>query len=138
MEYIAFQSPFGMVGRGAKWLKRVRFRPNSITGKQMSDIEIAQNAKLRRIAHLAKDRLGIDDEHLESYGHYKAKISLDFIDSLKSRPDGKLILVDGGAVRLRRGKGRRLPLSDWAMRSTTSRRRRSFVCVSRLSLLCLE
>ena len=58
-----------------------------------SDIEIAQNAKLRRIIPLIEDRLGIPDEHLEPYGHYKAKLSLDYIDTLQSRPDGKLILV---------------------------------------------
>lgn len=58
-----------------------------------SDIEIAQKAVMKRIVPLAKDRLGIDDEHLEPFGHYKAKISLDYIDSLSNRPDGKLILV---------------------------------------------
>jgi len=58
-----------------------------------SDIEIAQQATLRRISAVAKDRLGIDEEHLEPYGHYKAKVSLDYVDSLKGRPDGKLILV---------------------------------------------
>jgi len=58
-----------------------------------TDIEIAQRAKMERIAKLAADKLGIDDEHLEPYGHYKAKISLDYIDSLADRPDGKLILV---------------------------------------------
>ncbi len=58
-----------------------------------SDIEIAQKAKPLRIVNIAKDKLGIDDEHLEPYGHYKAKVSLQFIDSLSSRPDGKLILV---------------------------------------------
>ncbi|MGH8757816.1 MAG: formate--tetrahydrofolate ligase, partial [Burkholderiales bacterium] len=46
-----------------------------------------------RITKLAKDKLGIDEEHLEPYGHYKAKLSLDFVDSLKNKPDGKLILV---------------------------------------------
>ncbi len=59
----------------------------------LSDIEIAQQAKLKRIAALARERLGIADEHLEPYGHYKAKISLDYVDSLKDQPDGKLILV---------------------------------------------
>lgn len=59
----------------------------------LSDLEIAQSAKLRPIATLARERLGIDDEHLESYGHYKAKLSLNYIDTLKDRPDGKLILV---------------------------------------------
>jgi formate--tetrahydrofolate ligase len=59
----------------------------------LSDIEIAQKAKMRRIVELVRERLGIPDEHLEPYGHYKSKISLDFIDSLKNKPNGKLILV---------------------------------------------
>ena len=59
----------------------------------LTDIEIAQQAKLRRIAELAQDRLGIPDEALEPYGHYKAKVSLDYLDSLAGRKDGKLILV---------------------------------------------
>ncbi len=58
-----------------------------------SDIEIAQAAKLVRIAKLASERLGIDDEHLVPYGHHKAKLSLGYIDSLKDRPNGKLVLV---------------------------------------------
>ncbi len=59
----------------------------------MSDIEIAQKANMRPIIDLAKDRLGIAPEHLDPYGGYKAKLSLDYIDSLKDRPNGKLILV---------------------------------------------
>jgi formate--tetrahydrofolate ligase len=58
-----------------------------------SDIEIAQAAKKRPILDLAKERLGIAPENLEPYGHYKAKVSMDFIKSLKDKPDGKLILV---------------------------------------------
>ncbi len=58
-----------------------------------TDIEIAQKAKMVRIAKIAKERLGIDDEHLEPYGHYKAKVSLDYLDSIKDRPLAKLILV---------------------------------------------
>jgi formate--tetrahydrofolate ligase len=58
-----------------------------------SDIEIAQAAKMQRVAKIAQERLGIADEHLEPYGHYKAKVSLEYLDTLKSRPDGKLILV---------------------------------------------
>jgi formate--tetrahydrofolate ligase len=58
-----------------------------------SDIQIAQAATLRRITDLAHDRLGIADEHLVPYGHDKAKLSLDYIDSLKGQPEGKLILV---------------------------------------------
>lgn len=58
-----------------------------------SDIEIAQKATLKRVTDIARDRLGIADEHLVPYGHHKAKISLDYLDTLKDRPDGKLILV---------------------------------------------
>jgi formate--tetrahydrofolate ligase len=58
-----------------------------------SDIEISQSAKKRLILDVARDRLGIGPEHLEPYGHYKAKVSMDFVKSLKSRPNGKLILV---------------------------------------------
>ncbi|MGO8973583.1 MAG: formate--tetrahydrofolate ligase [Steroidobacteraceae bacterium] len=57
-----------------------------------SDIEIAQSAILKPIAEIAA-RLGIPAASVENYGHYKAKIALDFIDSLKDKPDGKLILV---------------------------------------------
>src|SRR5438045_8293932 len=58
-----------------------------------SDIEIAQAAKLQRISSVAREKLGIAEEHLEPYGHYKAKISLKYLDSLKGKKDGKLILV---------------------------------------------
>ena len=58
-----------------------------------SDIEIAQLAKMHRISKVAQERLAIADEHLEPYGHYKAKVSLEYLDSLKGRKDGKLILV---------------------------------------------
>jgi len=59
----------------------------------MRDIEIAQKNKMTRIAKLAEEKLGISDKHLEPYGHYKAKINLDYIESIQDRPDGKLILV---------------------------------------------
>ncbi|MFN7085559.1 MAG: formate--tetrahydrofolate ligase [Burkholderiales bacterium] len=58
----------------------------------LSDIEIAQQAKMQRVTKIA-EKLGIPDEHLVPYGHYKAKVSLDFVDSLKNKKDGKLILV---------------------------------------------
>jgi formate--tetrahydrofolate ligase len=58
-----------------------------------SDIEIAQAAKLQRIAAVAKEKLGIGEEHLEPYGHYKAKVSLKYLETLKGKKDGKLILV---------------------------------------------
>jgi len=57
-----------------------------------SDIDIAQAATIKRIGEIAK-KLGIPDDALSPFGHYKAKVSLDYIDSLKGRPDGKLILV---------------------------------------------
>ena len=57
-----------------------------------SDIEIAQKAKMLRINEVAK-KLGIAEEHLEPYGHYKAKVSMDYIDTLKATSNGKLILV---------------------------------------------
>ena len=61
-----------------------------------SDIEIAQAATMQRIAQVAKEKLGISDDHLVPYGHYKAKLSLDFIETLKDKPNGKLILVTVG------------------------------------------
>src|SRR6202521_2886566 len=57
-----------------------------------SDIGIAQNATLKPIGEIAA-RLGIPAASIENYGHYKAKIALDYIQSLKDKPDGKLILV---------------------------------------------
>ena len=61
--------------------------------KSKSDIEISQAAKMRPVIEIAKERLGIPQEYVLPYGHYKAKISLDHIDTLKKKPDGKLILV---------------------------------------------
>ncbi len=57
-----------------------------------SDIEIAQAAKLEKISTVA-EKLDIPNESLEPYGHYKAKISMEFLKSLESKEDGKLILV---------------------------------------------
>ena len=59
----------------------------------MSDIEIAQKANKKRIADIAMEKYGITSEHLEPYGHYKSKLSLNYIDSLEKKEDGKLILV---------------------------------------------
>src|SRR5690349_366476 len=58
-----------------------------------SDIEIAQAAKLQRISKIAQERLGISEDHLEPYGHFKAKVSLKYLDGLKEKPNAKLILV---------------------------------------------
>src|SRR4249919_568747 len=58
-----------------------------------SDIEISQAAKKRPILDIAKEKLGIAAENLDPYGHYKAKVSMDYIKSLQAKKNGKLILV---------------------------------------------
>ena len=58
-----------------------------------SDLEIAQAANKRPILDLAADRLEIPIEQLEPYGRFKAKLSLEYIETLASRPNGKLVLV---------------------------------------------
>ncbi|MGE0557987.1 MAG: formate--tetrahydrofolate ligase [Burkholderiales bacterium] len=58
----------------------------------LSDIEIAQAAKMERVVKIAQ-KLGIPEEHLVPYGHTKAKVSLEYVDSLKGKKNGKLILV---------------------------------------------
>jgi formate--tetrahydrofolate ligase len=57
-----------------------------------SDIEISQAAAMLPIGKIA-DKLGIPDEAISLYGRYKAKVSLDYVNSLKDRPNGKLVLV---------------------------------------------
>ena len=57
------------------------------------DIEIARAAVMKPLLPLAEKTLGIPPEALVPYGHYKAKLSLDYIESLKDKPDGKLVLV---------------------------------------------
>ena len=59
----------------------------------MSDIEIAQQAIMQPIIDLAKQQYGIDAQHLDPIGHYKAKMSLEYLNSLSNKQDGKLILV---------------------------------------------
>ncbi|HYK25317.1 MAG TPA: formate--tetrahydrofolate ligase [Steroidobacteraceae bacterium] len=59
----------------------------------LTNIEIAQQAKMRPIVDVARERLGIPEESLSPYGRYKAKISLDYIATLRDRPNGKLVLV---------------------------------------------
>lgn len=58
----------------------------------LSDIEISRNAKVERIKVIA-DKINIDEEYLEYYGKDKAKIDLKIFDTLKDKPDGKLVLV---------------------------------------------
>ena len=59
----------------------------------LSDVEIAQAAHMLPILDIARDRLGVASEHLQPYGHTKAKVDLAYLGSLKDRPDGRLILV---------------------------------------------
>ena len=58
----------------------------------LTDIEIAQQAKMKKITEIAAN-LGIDEEEIEPYGHYKAKLSQKLFNRLADKPDGKLILV---------------------------------------------
>ncbi|HYZ21678.1 MAG TPA: formate--tetrahydrofolate ligase [Rhodopila sp.] len=58
------------------------------------DLEIARAARLRPIQDIA-GRLGIPPDAVEPYGRFKAKVALDYIDTLQSRPDGALVLVTG-------------------------------------------
>ncbi|HET9390411.1 MAG TPA: formate--tetrahydrofolate ligase [Steroidobacteraceae bacterium] len=59
----------------------------------LRNIEIAQRAKMHPIVQVARERLGLPEDSLSLYGRYKAKVSLDCVRQLESRPDGKLILV---------------------------------------------
>ena len=58
-----------------------------------SDIEIAHSVRPRRIVDLARERLGIAEEHLVPYGHHKAKIALPYLQALPPRPQARLVLV---------------------------------------------
>ncbi|MGB4351571.1 MAG: formate--tetrahydrofolate ligase [Tissierellaceae bacterium] len=57
-----------------------------------TDVQIAQGAKMKPITEVAA-KLGISEDHLIQYGKYKAKVSLDLMEELKDKEDGKLILV---------------------------------------------
>ena len=59
----------------------------------LSDIEIANAAVLRPIREVAAETLGIEEQHLVPYGHYKAKVDLTYLASLADRPLGRLVLM---------------------------------------------
>ncbi len=63
------------------------------THSLVSDIEIARAAAILPIAEVAGEKLGLPAEMLEPYGHYKAKISLNYLANLPAKPEAKLILV---------------------------------------------
>jgi formate--tetrahydrofolate ligase len=87
-----------------------------------SDIEIARAATMKPIAEVAA-KVGIPADALVPYGTTKAKVTFDYINALKDRPDGKLILVTA-VTPTPAGKARRRPRSASAMPSTASARRR--------------
>ena len=58
----------------------------------VEDVEIARSTKLNKIVDIAS-KIGIEEEELEPYGRYKAKISLKAYERLKNKKDGKLVLV---------------------------------------------
>ena len=58
----------------------------------LTDVEIAQSAKMKPISEIAQ-KLGLEDDDLELYGKYKAKIALEAINRLENNPNGKLVLV---------------------------------------------
>lgn len=58
----------------------------------LTDIAIAQQAKMKKITDIAKN-IGINEDELEPYGHYKAKINDSLFDRLKDKENGKLVLV---------------------------------------------
>src|SRR6516165_6198562 len=59
----------------------------------LRNIDIAQQARMRPILTVARERLGIPEDSLEPYGRFKAKVSLDYVRQLADRPDGRLVLV---------------------------------------------
>ena len=81
-------------------------------GNPKSDIQIAQETQIRPILDVARTKLGIDQKDLLLYGHHKAKISLDYLRTLNSRPSGKLILVT--ATRLENGRSSVSASRAWA------------------------
>ena len=80
-----------MFSDGKKYIENIKKDGNK-EKKMITDIEIAQNSKMMNIAEIAKS-IGIPEDALEFYGKYKAKISKEFIDSVKDKKDGKLVLV---------------------------------------------
>jgi formate--tetrahydrofolate ligase len=82
----------GSVVLGVLGVLAVNFFRGREAHMPLSDIEIAQQSKLLRITKVA-EKLGIPEEYLVPYGHYKAKVSLDFVESLRNGQDGKLVLV---------------------------------------------
>jgi hypothetical protein len=83
-----------------------------------SDIEIAQAARLKPIIEVAKS-IGLEEDDIDLYGKYKAKIHLEVLDRLRDSPDGRLILVTGMTARRgQNGHFYRTRPSLWQARNT--------------------
>lgn len=89
-----YQSPKTLTLRGKSLCALEKgMQENQLPPPGAPDIEIARAAKMAPILPLAEARLGIAPEALVPYGHFKAKVSLEYIASLQDRPNGKLVLV---------------------------------------------
>ena len=97
-----------------------------------SDIQIAQETAMTNISALAA-QAGIDEQYLELYGKYKAKIDYKLLKDKADVPDGKLVLVTAISPTLR-ARARRRQLSDWRMRCTSWVRMFSRRCANHLSV----
>ena len=73
-------------------MKKFSAAPGKREVKMLSDIEIAQQAKMLKISQVAAS-LGIAEDDIEHYGHYKAKLSMGLIRRLAAKKPGKLVLV---------------------------------------------
>ena len=91
--YGPLRQVFGRNGPRGGPMKKVKQSVAQQHREPKSDIDIARDAIMRPIAEVAADKLGIPADALEPYGHYKAKIGLDYVRSMADKPDGKLILV---------------------------------------------
>src|SRR6476620_2731809 len=101
--------------------------------KPKSDIEISQAATMRPIVEVAAEKLDIPADYVLPYGHYKAKISLDYIASLGGRRivKKKNVKEIQPPRRRRQARARPRPPSGLATPSIISARRRSSACASR-------
>ncbi|HYA75384.1 MAG TPA: formate--tetrahydrofolate ligase [Burkholderiaceae bacterium] len=102
----------------------------------LSDSEIARKARLERIGDLALARLGMDAEHLDSFGAYKAKVHLEYLRSLRSRADGKLVLVTSVSP-TPAGEGKTtttIGLGDALNRVLRPQNRKAVICLRQPSL----
>ena len=73
-------------GVGAGFRHDLASPPDAERHGMLSDIEIANAAKLQPISEVARDTLGIDEEHLVPYGHSKAKVDLGYLAASPTAP----------------------------------------------------